>query len=43
MDSNIELAPLTPTQSAEGIAKFLATDFETGTFWDVEDGKKLNW
>lgn len=43
MDSNIELAPLTPEQSAAGIYKFLSSNFETGTFWDVEDGKKLAW
>ncbi len=43
MASNLELAPLTPEQSAEGIAKFLVNDFETGTFWDVEDEKKLDW
>lgn len=43
MDSNIELAPLTPEQSAAGIYKFLSYEFETGVFWDVEAGKKLGW
>jgi hypothetical protein len=43
MDSNIELAPLTPAQSAEGIFSFLSSGFETGVFWDVEDEKKLEW
>jgi NAD(P)-dependent dehydrogenase (short-subunit alcohol dehydrogenase family) len=43
MDSNIELAPLTPAQSAEGIFSFLSSEFKTGVFWDVEDEKKLEW
>ncbi len=43
MDSNMELATLTPEQSAEGIYKFLISNFETGTFWDVEYEKKLEW
>jgi len=43
MDSNIELAPLTPEQSAEGIYSFLTSEFESGTFWDVEAEVKLDW
>lgn len=43
MDSNLKLAPLTPQESAEGIFRFLETDYESGAFWDVEAGEKLKW
>ncbi len=43
MDSNLELAPLTPEESAEGIFNFLSSDFKSGTFWDVEAKSELEW
>jgi len=43
MKNNINQAPLTPEQSADGIYSFLNTGFTSGTFWDVEAGKKLDW
>lgn len=43
MHSNLELAPLTPKDSAESIYQFLISDFETGSYYDAEDHKLLPW
>ncbi|MBO6606498.1 SDR family NAD(P)-dependent oxidoreductase [Psychroserpens sp.] len=43
MLSNIELAPLTPEDSAERIYKFLISEFETGSYYDAEDNTLLPW
>ncbi len=43
MHSNLELAPLTPKDSAESIYQFLISDFDTGSYYDAEDHKLLPW
>lgn len=38
-----EQAPLSPTESADGIFKFVENDFESGVFWDVEANEFCQW
>jgi NAD(P)-dependent dehydrogenase (short-subunit alcohol dehydrogenase family) len=41
--SNLILAPLTPEKSAEGIYKIMKSNKKTGSFWDAETQKELEW
>lgn len=43
MQSNLELAPLTPKDSAESIYQFLIGDFITGSYYDAEANRFLPW
>jgi len=43
IESNLKNGRLTPKESAENIFEFLTTDFESGTFWNSENGTELLW
>ena len=43
MHSNIELAPLTPEDSAKSIYEFAMSDFSTGSYYDAEADHLLHW
>ena len=43
MHSNLELAPLTPKDSAERIYKFMISDFNSGDYYDAEADRLLPW
>jgi len=43
IESNIKNGRLTPEQSAENIFTFIKRDFESGLFWDSENGTELLW
>lgn len=34
---------LTPEESAQRIYDFISSDFESGTYWDVEGQQELDW
>jgi len=42
-ESNIDNGRLSPEESAIKLVDYILSDFETGTFWDVESQSKLNW
>jgi NAD(P)-dependent dehydrogenase (short-subunit alcohol dehydrogenase family) len=42
-ESNIDNGRLSPEESAIKLFDYIISDFETGTFWDVESQSKLNW
>lgn len=41
--SNLENAPLTPTESAQNIYNFIISNFKSGTYWDTVNNKLHNW
>lgn len=43
IESNLENGRLTPEESADAIFDFLTSEFESGTFWNAEDGNDLSW
>ena len=43
IESNLLNGRLTPEQSAENIFEFLTNDFDSGTFWNSENGTELLW
>lgn len=43
IDSNIKNGRLTPAESAENIFSFIDNNFESGIFWDSENGTQLSW
>ena len=43
IESNLLNGRLTPEQSAENILEFLTNDFDSGTFWNSENGTELLW
>jgi len=42
-ESNIDNGRLSPEESAIKLVEYIISDFETGTFWDVESQSKLDW
>jgi NAD(P)-dependent dehydrogenase (short-subunit alcohol dehydrogenase family) len=42
-ESNIDNGRLSPEESAIKLVEYILSDFETGTFWDVESQAKLDW
>jgi NAD(P)-dependent dehydrogenase (short-subunit alcohol dehydrogenase family) len=42
-ESNIDNGRLSPEESAIKLFDYIISDFETGTFWDVESQSKLDW
>jgi len=42
-ESNIDNGRLSPEESAIKLFDYIISDFETGTFWDVESDSKLDW
>lgn len=40
---NIKDGTVTPKESAENIFNFLSNDFESGIFWNSEDGSEFLW
>ena len=42
-ERNIEKGRLTAEQSADNMFKFIDSKFESGVFWDSENGVKLLW
>ena len=42
-ESNIDNGRLSPEESAIKLVEYILSDFETGTFWDVESQSKLDW
>ena len=42
-ESNIDNGRLSPEESAIKLVQYILSDFETGTFWDVESQSKLDW
>lgn len=43
IQSNLKNGRLTPEQSASNIFEFLTNEFDSGTFWDSENGTDLLW
>ena len=43
IESNLKNARLTPKQSSENIFKFLKNEFDSGIFWNSENGTQLLW
>ena len=43
IESNLKNGRLTPEQSADNIFEFLTKEFDSGTFWDSENGTELLW
>ena len=43
IESNMKNGRLTPVESAENMFRFIDSNFESGTFWDSENGTKLLW
>ncbi len=43
IESNLTNGRLTPKQSAENIFNFIKMDYESGTFWNSENGSNLKW
>ena len=43
IESNLKKGRLTPEQSAKNIFEFLTNEFESGTFWNSENGTELLW
>ena len=43
IESNLKNGRLTPEQSAGNIFDFLTTEFDSGTFWNSENGTELLW
>ena len=43
IESNLRNGRLTPKQSADNIFDFVTTEFESGTFWNSENGTELLW
>jgi len=43
IESNLENGRLTPEQSADNIFDFLTNNFNSGTFWNSENGTELLW
>lgn len=43
IESNLKNGRLSPEQSADNLFDFLTTEFESGTFWDSENGTELLW
>ena len=43
IESNLKNGRLTPEQSADNIFEFLTNEFESGTFWNSENGTELLW
>jgi len=43
IESSLKNGRLTPEQSAENIFEFLTNEFESGTFWNSENGTELLW
>jgi len=43
IESNLKNGRLTPEQSADNIFKFLTSEFDSGTFWNSENGTELLW
>ena len=43
IESNLKNGRLTPKESAENIFEFLTNKFESGTFWNSENGTELLW
>mgnify|MGYP000085195192 CR=1 FL=1 len=43
IESNLKNGRLTPEQSAGNIFEFLTNGFESGTFWNSENGTELLW
>lgn len=43
IESNITNGRLTPKESAENIFNFIKMDYESGTFWNSENGSNLSW
>ena len=43
IESNLKNGRLTPEQSADNIFEFLTNEFDSGTFWNSEDGTELLW
>lgn len=42
-ESNLKNGRLTPEQSADNIFEFLTKEFNSGTFWNSENGTELLW
>jgi len=42
-ESNIDNGRLSPEESAIKLFEYIMSNFETGTFWDVESESKLDW
>jgi len=42
-ESNIDNGRLSAEESAIKLVEYILSDFETGTFWDVESQSKLDW
>jgi len=43
IESNLTNGRLTPKESAENIFNFIKMDYESGTFWNSENGSNLQW
>jgi len=43
IESNLVNATLTPEESAKRIYQFMNSPFDTGVYWDCEDGRELPW
>ena len=43
IESNLKNGRLTPEQSADNIFEFLTNEFDSGTFWNSENGTELLW
>ena len=43
IESNLKNGRLTPEQSADNIFEFLTKEFDSGTFWNSENGTELLW
>ena len=43
IESNLKNGRLTPEQSADNIFEFLTNEFDSGTFWNSENGTDLLW
>jgi NAD(P)-dependent dehydrogenase (short-subunit alcohol dehydrogenase family) len=43
VESNLRDGRLTPEQSARNIFEFLIAPFDSGIFWNSENGKELPW
>jgi len=43
IESNLKNGRLTPEQSADNIFEFLTSKFDSGTFWNSENGTELLW
>ena len=39
----MKIGRLTPVESAKNMFRFIDSNFESGTFWDSENGTKLLW